>query len=119
MNRFEDCEVLSDAAKEDILRQDALFLNPVTRPRISKATLRRRRFAKRNAVLLALAADRTGTGREIARALYRELRRYAAGFRAADADARTTLLHRFMTLNGRQPISESTIRGVLAGASHT
>ncbi len=36
---------------------------PVAPRRISKASLRRRRLAKRNAVLLALAADRTGTGR--------------------------------------------------------
>lgn len=90
---------------------------PVARRPVSKASLRRRRRAKRNAVLLALAADRTGSARGIARALYRELRRYAAGrrFRSTDADARAPLLHRFITLNAGNPLSEGTIRGVLAG----
>jgi hypothetical protein len=71
-----------------------LPLLPRARRWLSKSFLRSRRLAKRNAVLLALAADRTGTGRGIARALYRELRRDAAGrpFRSADADAREFLL---------------------------
>ena len=92
---------------------------PRARRRVSKSKLRSNRLAKRNAVLLALAADRTGTGRGIARALYRELRRYAAGrpFRSADADARAPLLRRFITLNAGNPLSEGAIRGVLAGTS--
>jgi hypothetical protein len=90
------------------------------RRRVSKSTLRRRRLAKRNAVIHALAADRTGTAREIARALYRELRRYAAGraSRSADADARALLFRRFLRLNGAQLLSEPTIRRLLAGTSH-
>lgn len=88
---------------------------PRLRRRISKATLRRRRLEKRNAVLLALAADRTGTGRGIARALYRELRRHAAGrpTRSADAERRAALLRRFIRLNAGKPLSEGSIRGVL------
>jgi hypothetical protein len=94
----------------------ASLSRPVARRRVSKAALRRRRLAKRNAVLLALASDRTGTGRAIARALHRELRRHANGrrFRSADADARASLLRRFITLDAGNPLSEGAIRGVFA-----
>ena len=117
-NQFRSSRALSDVVYQHIRLQDPF--HKVTRPRVSKATLKRRRLAKRNAVLLALAADRTGTGRGIARALSRELRRYAAGFRSVDADApRATLLRRFLTLNAGKPLSEGTIRGALAGKSHS
>ena len=116
-NRFQSSRALSEAVYKHIRLEDPF--HRATRPRVPKATLKRRRLAKRNAVLLALAADRTGTGRGIARALYRELRRYAAGFRAVDADGRATLLRRFLTLNAGNPLSEGTIRGVLAGKPHS
>ena len=89
---------------------------PRARRRVAKSTLWRRRLAKRNAVICALAADRTGTARGIARGLYRELRR-AAGrpSRLPDADARVLMIRRFFRLNGARPLSEGTIRGVLAG----
>ena len=101
-------------------RLDDLFPS-LSRPRrrVSKAILRRWRLTKRNAVLVALATERTGSGREIARALYRELRGYAAGrpFQSADAEARAPLLRRFITLNAGYPLSEGAIRGVLADTS--
>jgi hypothetical protein len=90
---------------------------PRARRRVSKSKLRANRLAKRNAVIHALAADQAGTGRAIARALYLELRRYAAGrvSRSADADARAVLQRRFVSLNAGRPLSEGTIRNVLAG----
>ena len=88
---------------------------PRARRRVAKSILLRRRLAKRNAVLHALAADRPGTGREVARALYSELRRYAAGrtSRSAVADARALLLRRFFRLNGARLLSEGAIRSIL------
>jgi hypothetical protein len=91
---------------------------PRARRRVSKSKLRANRLAKRNAVICALAADRTGTGREIARGLYRELRRAAArASRSADSDARALLFRRFLRLNGARQLSEARIRAVLAGTS--
>ena len=88
---------------------------PRARRRVSKSKLRDRRLAKRNAVIHALAAGQTGTGRAIARALFRELRHAAArASRPADSDARTLLLRRFAVLNARKRLSEGAIRGVLA-----
>ena len=88
---------------------------PQARRRIAKSILRRRRLAKRNFLIFALAADQAGTGRAIARAIYRELRRAAAGAsRSPDADARVLVLRRFLSLNAGRPLSEGTIRGVLA-----
>jgi hypothetical protein len=95
-----------------------LPLLPRARRRLSKSFLRSRRLAKRNAVLLALAADRTGTARGIARGLYRELHGAAwRPSRSPDVDARVILLRRFVRLNAGRPLSESRIRGVLAGTS--
>ncbi len=92
---------------------------PRARRRIAKASLRRRRLAKRNAVIHALAAGQAGTGRAIARGLFRELRRHASrrASRSAVADARVLLLRRFVRLNAGRPLSEGRIRGVLAGTS--
>ena len=90
---------------------------PRARRRVAKSTLRRRRLAKRDAVIHALAAGRTGAGRAIARGLSRELRRVGRTSRSADADARVLLLRRLFRLNGGRPLSEGRVRAVLAGAS--
>jgi hypothetical protein len=108
---------MSNAFELDIPDFFAHLPLPRARRRVSKSKLRANRLAKRNAVIHALAADQVGTGRAIARAVYRELRRYAAGraSRSADADSRAVLLRRFASLNAGRPLSEGTIRGVLAG----
>ena len=91
---------------------------PRARRRIAKASLRRRRLAKRNAVIHALAAGQAGTGRAIARALFHELRRAALRpSRSTDSDARVLMIRRFLSLNAGRPLSEGRIRGVLAGTS--
>src|SRR4029077_2939898 len=93
---------------------------PRARRRGSKSKLRDRRLGKRTAVMHALAAGQTGSGRAIARALFRELRHAAArASRPADSDARTLLLRRFAVLNARKRLSEGVTRGVFVKAPLT
>ena len=84
---------------------------------------RGRRLAQRDVSLRALAGhflDRA-SGRAVAEACARDLRRYAASGwrfeqgRPAAGDAKRGLMHRILTLNGGKAISEDQIRAVLAG----
>jgi len=92
----------------------------LARRHFTASALSRRRLAERNAAIRMLAIGRTGTGREIARALHRELRRYgAAAYRferdRAPADPGRAPMHRVLTLNDGNAPSEPTLRRALAG----
>ena len=95
----------------------------IIEPHLAAWIRRGRRLAQRDAALRALAGhflDRA-SGRAVAEACARELRRYAASGwrheqgRPAAGDAKRGLMHRILTLNSGKAIAEDQIRAVLAG----
>jgi hypothetical protein len=79
-----------------------------------------RRLAERNQKIRALAIGWLGTGRELAREIHQDVRRYGAGgFRferdRPPADPRRAMMHRILVLSDGKAPSEPTIRRALAG----
>ncbi len=101
-----------------LVRQPVEAMERLARHFLPSALLRRR-LAARNAKICSIAVGRAGAGREIARGIHRDLRRYnAAGYEyerdRPPADPRRALMHRVLVLSRGVP-SEHTIRRALAG----
>jgi hypothetical protein len=98
-----------------LVRQPVEAMERLARHFLPSALLRRR-LAARNAKICSIAVGRAGAGREIARGIHRDLRRYnAAGYERdrPPADPRRALMHRVLVLSWVP--SEHTIRRALAG----
>lgn len=105
-------DILADQPIEVMERLAGRYFTP--------SALLRRRLAERDAAIRALADASRGSGRELARAIHRELNRYAGGrfkFERENppADRRRAALHRALTLNGGKVLGEEALRRVLAG----
>ena len=101
-----------------LVRQPVEAMERLARHFLPSALLRRR-LAACNAKICSIAVGRAGAGREIARGIHRDLRRYnAAGYEyerdRPPADPRRALMHRVLVLSRGVP-SEHTIRRAPAG----
>lgn len=96
-----------------LVRQPVEAMERLARHFLPSALLRRR-LAARNAKICSIAVGRAGAGREIARGIHRDLRRYNAAGYEYERDRPPADPRRVLVLS-RGVSSEHTIRCALAG----